>query len=462
VGRALEQLCAGETDEVCAQLAWHYDQAGQDDKAVEYLLKAGERAALQGGMQEARRFFDRALELLPPTDRERRWRALWGREGVLQVLGEMEAWHADNAALIALAEEMDDPACMAEAYYREAFVTSWTFRQSLEVLPWADKALVSAQCAGDVKTQIKARTLQVTHPMAWFDPERARAPLEQLLTQAQELGDDETVLHVIIGLQRVCLETDDLERAVELNQQAIAVARRRGDRSSEGDWLDKLSGCYESMGLYQLQRSVLEQKLVVDDSIGNRIGRAWSLLFIWYVDSMQGSGAGEQNLDEVLSEIEANPLWGGRGVVLHFRAGELERSGDYAGAQRRYRQLFDRWMAEPFETNVQTARAGLARCALAMGQLDDARELAAELWAYLQAHGAAGMDYPGLAYKTCADVFAALGDAETSRAVCDAGHRDLTRLADRIHNPEWREAFLQNVPGNRALAEMWERIHPPG
>lgn len=462
VGRTLEQLYAGQTDEICAQLAWHYDQAGKDDKAVEYLLKAGERATSQGGTLDARRFFDRALELLPPTDHERRWRALLGREDVLELLGEIAAWHADNAALIALAEEMDDPARMAEAYYREAYLTVWSVKQSPAVLPWAEKALASAQRAGNVNFQIKARALQIRFRTESFDPERARAPMEQLFSQAQELGDDETLQRVIIGLVKVCMESHDLERAVELNQQAIAIARRRGNRYSERERLGCLGGCYADLGLYQQARATLEQKLDIDESIGYRVGRAYALLTLWSVDFWLGDGAARQRLDEVLGEFEANPLWGGRGLSLLCLSEELERSGDYASAQQQYRQLLDLWMTESLQTNVQTARAGLARCTLAMGQLDEAQKLATELWAYLQAHGAAGMSYPGWAYETCADVFAALGDEETSRAVCDAGHRDLMRLADKIHNPEWRQAFLQNVPGNRALAEMWEQFHRDG
>jgi len=30
-------------------------------------------------------------------------------------------------------------------------------------------------------------------------------------------------------------------------------------------------------------------------------------------------------------------------------------------------------------------------------------------------------------------------------------------VADKINVPAWRQSFLENVPDNRAIMEMWER-----
>jgi len=105
---------AGRLDEFSGLLGEHAERAGEMIGAADWYLKAGERAKAQGATAEARKFFDRALELLPPIDRERRWRVLLGREVVLGILGEPDAWRADVAALMELAKDLDDDNRLAE------------------------------------------------------------------------------------------------------------------------------------------------------------------------------------------------------------------------------------------------------------------------------------------------------------------------------------------------------------
>lgn len=86
---------AGRLEEFAGLLGEHAERAGEMGAAADWYLRAGERAKTQGATWEAKRFFDRALDLLPPIERERRWRALLGREEVLRILGEPVAWRAD-------------------------------------------------------------------------------------------------------------------------------------------------------------------------------------------------------------------------------------------------------------------------------------------------------------------------------------------------------------------------------
>ena len=99
----------------------------------------------------------------------------------------------------------------------------------------------------------------------------------------------------------------------------------------------------------------------------------------------------------------------------------------------------------------------LAACMLMQGQLDEARKLIHAAWDTLKVHGWVGCNNPGLVYRTCAETFDALGEAENTRAVLENGHRALMEMADKINVPEWRQSFLENVPDHRAIMEMWER-----
>ncbi len=64
VAEALERLYPDQLDELAPLLGQHYSQANEAEKAIRYLHKAGEQAALRYANQEAISFFGEALALL--------------------------------------------------------------------------------------------------------------------------------------------------------------------------------------------------------------------------------------------------------------------------------------------------------------------------------------------------------------------------------------------------------------
>jgi len=64
VAEALERLFPERRDELCGFLAYHWERAEVAEKAIEYLLKAGDQARVLYAHQEAVGFYERALVLL--------------------------------------------------------------------------------------------------------------------------------------------------------------------------------------------------------------------------------------------------------------------------------------------------------------------------------------------------------------------------------------------------------------
>jgi predicted ATPase len=64
IGEAIEGLFAGETEEVAAQLARHFEEGGVPTKAAAYRLQAGNRAQRMSAHQEAAAHLTKGLELL--------------------------------------------------------------------------------------------------------------------------------------------------------------------------------------------------------------------------------------------------------------------------------------------------------------------------------------------------------------------------------------------------------------
>jgi len=77
IAEILEELYAGRTEEITVQLARHYTEAGEGEKAVEYLLQAGDRARGLYAHHEAIGYYEQALTFLKEQgDNERAARTL--------------------------------------------------------------------------------------------------------------------------------------------------------------------------------------------------------------------------------------------------------------------------------------------------------------------------------------------------------------------------------------------------
>jgi len=85
VGCALEQVYAKRIDEHFGELALHFLESGDKEKALDYFLKAGERAAKIYANSEAASYFESALRLLEERDGELQRKAL-----VLERLGDIK------------------------------------------------------------------------------------------------------------------------------------------------------------------------------------------------------------------------------------------------------------------------------------------------------------------------------------------------------------------------------------
>ena len=57
----LEQMHETNMDAVLAQLAHHYDAAGRTEEAIDYLIRAGDRARMVYALEEATAHYRRAV-----------------------------------------------------------------------------------------------------------------------------------------------------------------------------------------------------------------------------------------------------------------------------------------------------------------------------------------------------------------------------------------------------------------
>ena len=119
VGRRLESVYGEGATEVVAQLAWHFDQAGLAEKAIDYLAAAGQQAMRVSAYHEAIRHFERGLALLAalPATPERNGRELDLRLPLSSALIVTRGWASPEraAAVSDAALEMGESNATAQA-----------------------------------------------------------------------------------------------------------------------------------------------------------------------------------------------------------------------------------------------------------------------------------------------------------------------------------------------------------
>jgi class 3 adenylate cyclase/tetratricopeptide (TPR) repeat protein len=450
---------AGRLDEFSGLLGEHAERAGEMTAAADWYVQAGERAKARGATGEARKFLDRALELLPPIDQERRWRVLLGREEVLGILGEPDAWRADVAALLELAKDLEDDNRLAEVYHRQAEYARRTadYRAGLRA---ADEAVAAARRADNPLIEVQALSLKAQAQTRLGEIDVAGRTVEEALARARDLGDEATLALTLSRVSVFYTESGDLARAQHLYREGLEIHGRLGNRAQEAGALANLGYCFVLLGLYKQGRGALEQALELAEGIGARRNRAYILqnLGLAYFRSGDGRTARRTLEQSLMDMVAVDDAWG-RGATIYYLGLVMEASGDVAGAARRFQEAKGIFIDLGARGPSCDSLAGLARCALAQGHLDEARRQATEIWIFLKEHGTGGMDAPVWAYQTCADIFDALGEPEQARAAVEAGYREMMDRAAKITDPEWRRSFLENVAEHRALTEMSEELN---
>ena len=268
VGEALERQYEGRTVEVVELLAYHFDHTDDGERAVDYAIRAAERAQRRWANAEALAFFERAvrrLATLPesPPNLLRRIDAITKQSEVLFALGR----HREHVAVLEgirdIVERAADPRRQATWHYWLGFLQSLTgarpetaiahCRTASELaeragLPtiraYADTGLAQAYViAGQLRPALAAgeRALEVFERQgdAWW----ASRALSQLSPAANYLGEWQRGL-------RYCRRAMELGAALnDLRLKVSGLVRTASTHVHRGDWQTALERCDDALAL---------------------------------------------------------------------------------------------------------------------------------------------------------------------------------------------------------------------
>jgi tetratricopeptide (TPR) repeat protein/KaiC/GvpD/RAD55 family RecA-like ATPase len=384
VGNSLEKVYATKVDEHLGELASHFVESGDKDKALDYFLKAGEKAQSVYANREAISYFQSALKLLEEKDG-----ALQERGRVLEMLGDIESIVGEydacskcwNDALL-LWTQLNEKGKTARLHRKMAYVF-WnrmgkteeakyhhdTALKILEAEPesvelatlyddicnmlWRTGDLAAARSRGEKALELaKKLNAHEVVASAYIDlgTISARAGegwkisveyTERALKIALDNGYMEIALRAYNNLPML-LPAEEHERGLDLLEKGFELARKVGSITSQS-WIGiNLADTYIGMGNMDKALLLAEEAVALDRKSGEKAHLPSSLGELGYIHQILGElDKSEQYYMEALSTSQKlNEIQNILGIYWLLGWFHLDR-GEHVKAREFYEKQYD-------------------------------------------------------------------------------------------------------------------------
>jgi predicted ATPase/DNA-binding SARP family transcriptional activator len=537
VAEALEQLYPDRLEGLLGLVAHHWEEAGDTERALHYLQRAGEQAASRYANAEAIGYFTRALALLPEEESDRRFALLLARGWIYTVQGNPVLLRTDLDALAELAERPSGNLQERARRQAQVAIRESTYYRDIADMSQAQlaarRAIVQAEIAGDVALQAKGYV-----ELLWSVPEegltlemleralalarssdqvRAAADghlilgtwhrragdhaakhrhFEAALQLSQESGDRDLQAIVLgmLGGNVYWTAEEQLDLAESYARQALQLHRETGNRFHQTVMLYLLGLIEESRGHYAKARehwlisleaghkgrfaSLAQTVLAAIGDVSAALG-AWDVAGSCYAEASEqvysdraglfafrhlaslahklgDDAAALEHCRQAIARSFTSEFLG----VYLYRGHALARLGHTAGAVEAYRHSIYLHIEHPEReypliSTAMEAMAGLAQLLLVEQGLAEALSEVAPILQRLETHpDLIGCRDPHFVYLVAYRVLAAAKDPR-AKNVLAAAHRLLMDHVALIDDEATRRTFIENVPVNRELRDLW-------
>jgi len=319
VGTALEKVYAAKIDEHFGELASHFLEGGDKDKALDYFLKAGEKAQKVYAHNEAFSYLQHALKLL-----EEKEASLEQKGGVIEKLGDFKAWMGETDTCLeywnkslALWNQLGNKRKIAELHIKMANIL-WDAVGDKEKASEHHSAALQILEKEPESVELARLYENISH-MLWRTGEIAKAShfAHKALELAERFGNAEILAECYndlagvtesieesaeylekglkIAVENNCMETalrlynnisiyyemiGNPKKAVETRQKGFELGKTVGETSSTS-WIGRtLASSYWNMGDVQKALVLLEELLALSKRTKNTVGIAQAKCYI--------------------------------------------------------------------------------------------------------------------------------------------------------------------------------------
>jgi tetratricopeptide (TPR) repeat protein len=231
VASALEKVYAETIDEHSGELASHFLESGQKDKALNYFLKAGERASKVYANSEAASYYQSALSLLEEKGDELRekGRVLERLGDIKRLVGEYDACMKYWSEALPVWKQLDEKETVARLHRKMAHAL-WSSKgdtekakvhheEALKILEKEPESVELARLFDDIANlYIHAE-----------DATKARSWVEKALGIAERLDAHEVIAECCISFASILgVSGGQMKKAAEFCERALSIALEKG------------------------------------------------------------------------------------------------------------------------------------------------------------------------------------------------------------------------------------------
>jgi predicted ATPase len=502
VAAALEEELSEKTTFLLPLIANHYEIGEMPEKAVDFLARSGDQAAIQFANEDALAYYTRALNLLEaykekaplsPEQLKMKFRLLNGRVGVYHIIGQREQQKEDLLKMWETAQALNVHQLKATTLllFADYYEATNNYQQTIE---HAQKAYAQTQ---DSTTKVKALTTQAFAHIRMGNFEDAQNYISQahLLAKTHQfipgiatsllyqgmihylLGDFhlakqsyEQALHqfrLLQDLQRqvACLNNlvaiyhglGDIVQAKIYCEEALTIAQTIGKRSNEATILTNLGAILHALGDLQRAYKYHQQAFSISQSINDRLGESLASTNLALVLNDLGEyESGQQYAELAVSIDQEIGDKHGQGYSLTAKALILEGLQQFDKAEATHKKAFELRRDIGQDAPAVDNLAGLARLHLQQGKVEQALNFATEIAEWLEKNGTEGIEFPLWAYDVCIEVYTAVGNSKKAAQLLTTAYHLLIDKSQQISDVALRQQFLNAVPVHHILIEKYQ------
>jgi len=311
VGDALEKAYAKEIDEHLGELALHFLESGDENRALDYFLKAGEKATKVYANSEAASYFQSALKLLEEKEGElqERGRILERLGDIKRIVGEHDACVKYWNKALRLWNQLHEKEKASRLHRKMANVLWEGIGDTKKAKEHYDKALkiletepenVELASLYENMAHMYYRTGDIAKALSWA---------EKAIELARNLNAHEVIASSYASLGTIFGYTGDRKKAIECLEKALKIAL-------DNDYMETALRAYNNLAMdlpaeeYERRLEYLEKGL----ELAKKVGHIGMISWIGTVLSWICIGMGNMNKAVLLVE---------ESVALSRKAGNM-------------------------------------------------------------------------------------------------------------------------------------------
>jgi len=278
VGCALEKAYAKKIDEHFGELAYHFLEGGNKEKALDYFLKAGERAQKVYAHDEAFSYLHHALELLEEKEDN-----LEEKARITRRLGELKLWIGQFDACmeylnksLTLWNQIGDKKNIASLHAQMALwlwiaggdqeKASEHHRVALEILEKEPESVELASLYEDIGHMLWRTGKSAAEALSW---------IKKAFEMAERLGATEVLAPCYNDLGVLSSKLGEYEKASKYYEQGLKICLENQNALWAITFYNNLSQLYWATGEFQKMFETAQKGSEFTKKIGSLYGLTW-------------------------------------------------------------------------------------------------------------------------------------------------------------------------------------------